>query len=224
VQLDIIGSSFPQTSTVPTRAETIAELASYTGGEGNPIAERRAGASYDAAVRSFNSALWKFNRKVNDLTLAASTADYDLATDFAAPMRAFLVNASSQECQQVYWMEWGPLKERIQPNTGNGSAPEFYAARNLHETGQVSIWPTPGTTLLYPTLRIYYFRRIARAANDADRLNVPEEVYQAVFQLALAMNIAKANSKASAVTAEYALAAKLRQDVEQAHRDWSDWT
>lgn len=216
------GSTYPQTAATPTRATTVAEIASHTGGEESSLQLSRAGLSYDAAIRSFNDVRWKFNRLVNDITLTATNV-FSLATAFAEPYRAVLVDSNSKEVYPVAWLEWGVFTEGMLPNLGTGPMPQYYSARNVHETGQVTVYPTLAAPLTYPTLRIYYFRRIIAASSDDTRLNVPEEVYQAIFQLALANYLSKTREGAARAAAEYTLAAGMRARVEQLHRDWADW-
>lgn len=217
------GSAFPQSGTSPTRAQAIAELCSYVGGEESTLQQTRAGASLDGAVRAFNDVYWKFNRLVNDITLAAG-ATFTLTDAFAAPYRACLVDSNSKEVYPVSWMEWGVFVESKQPDLGTSPMPQWYSCRNVHETGVVQVWPQLATPLTYPTLRIYYFRRIVKAATDTDRLNVPEEVYQAIFQFALANFLAKSRDGASRAAAEFQIAANMRARVEQLHRDYQDWS
>ena len=216
------GSNFPQTAATPTRAEAIAEMASYVGGEASVLQLARAAASYDGAVRAFNDVYWKFNRLVNDITLTAG-ATFSLTSAFAAPVRACLVDSNDKEVSPVTWVEWGAFVDAKQPDTGTGTAPEWYSCRNVHETGVVNVWPTLGSTLTYPTLRIYYFRRIARVTSDTERLNVPEEVYQAIFQLGLANFLSKSKDGAARAAAEWQIASNMRLRVEQLHRDYPDF-
>ena len=216
------GSAFPQSATTPTRSETLEELCSYVGGEESTLQQARAGRSYNGAVRAFNDVLWKFNRLVNDITLAAG-ATFPLTAAFAAPVRACLVDSNDKEVSPVTWVEWGAFVDAKQPDTGTGPAPSAYSCRNVHETGIVNVWPTLGSTLTYPTLRIYYFRRILAVSGPDDRLNVPEEVYQAIFRHALADFLGKAKDGAGRAAAEWQIAAQMRARVEQVHRDYQDW-
>jgi hypothetical protein len=68
-------SAFPQTSANRTRAVASSELAQYVGGENRGDSLLRCGQAWDAAVRSFNSVPWKFNRVVADILIDSTMPD-----------------------------------------------------------------------------------------------------------------------------------------------------
>jgi hypothetical protein len=211
--------NFPQTAQNRTRAQAKEELAEFAGGGNKPDTLVRAGRSWDAAVREFNVVGWRFNRVQADITLVAGTKTYELPTEFRTPVRAQLVDSNDAE---NYTLEWIPY-ERWQitfdsQRTGAG-CPEGYTALNIHGTGLVRYEPFPAGTLSYPTVRHTYLKRIALATTDGDRLDVPVEVDEAIFQLALAFFISKQRSFDDAQQI-FVLAKTLRLECEREHRHW----
>lgn len=217
-------SSFPQSGANRTRLEAISELAEHVGKQSDQLARSRAGRSLDAAVRDFNSRPWRFNRLVQDITLVLDTSSYTIATDWRNPLKALHLDANDKE---VDFLDWIPFTEKIHfwpSELTSSSIPSSYTARNVHEIGTITYYPPiiAAGTLQYPKVRHYYHRRVLLVSGDGDRLNVPLEVDEAIFQLALAKFIQKERGSERA-GGEYALAARIRRDVEREHGDWADY-
>jgi hypothetical protein len=340
------GGDFPQTGANRTRANAQIEICEYIGGTDDAKELVRAGHSWDAAVREFNSCPWKFNRMTQDIPLSSSMLDAasaptvsrdagtgagfvlssgrtitywaeervkdgeqitrrnltistsqtvtltgDGTTDKPVITRPTTVNADTthwalfgtatngafpdgNEIAEVaiatttiedtrtgnnpehadgdpYYVGTGLLEAEFRnpkfanllDDKGHESYPvdylpweEFqrcygedriltastidaYTVRNAHQTGIVTWYPRILRPATYPKLRIVFHRRIALASADTDRLNVPVEVDQAIFDLAVAHHIAKSKGFIEA-SASKKRAAELRLLVE---RDWRDW-
>ncbi len=217
------GGNFPQTGANQTRASATELLASFIGGEDRPESKTRAGKHLDRSVKEFNSIAWRFNRQTQDITLVADTKTYTLNTNFRSPLTAMLINSSSVTVRHIHWItyeDWILLKS---DQTAGGSQPNLYTARNIHNTGLVEFDPFPTGTLSFPKVRLHYFSRIALATGQLDKLNVPGEVDEAIFQLAVAKLI-HAEKGIKSAEGDYALAKRMRLDVQNSHRDWGEMT
>ena len=222
--IGVVGSSasYPQTGANRTRESASIELASFVGGPDDADVQSRCALSWDAAVREYNSVAWKFCRVRQSITLTATDV-FALESDFRSPLRAVLLDSNSKVVN--YPIEYVPYPEwldRIGPNTGTGSMPQAYTARDTHISGQVLIWPTLGSTITYPTLRLDYHRWISLVGSGV--LNVSRDVDEGIFQLAMANQYAKARGaghKDSIAQKSYAMG--LRNDLERIHRDWPDY-
>lgn len=216
-------SSFPQTSTNRTRLEALTELASYVGGENDPKQRARVGLMWDAARREYNGVCWKFNLREDDITLTISTQEYELNDDFYKPKRVQLLDSNSVEVQRIRfieydsWVDWLSIQQR-----SGGPVPLNYTVRNAHTDGLIAVWPKSGTTLSHPTMRVHYFIRIAKAQNDDTKLNVPEEVDEAIFQLAVYKVLSRGRSFVQSRDAR-AAAFDMRLEIEQTWRDYPDY-
>jgi len=223
--LIVTTSGFPQDRGNRTRNAALTEIASFYGGENRPTIITRAGQAWDSSIREYNTWLWKFNRVTADITLAspspAGSDTYDLATDFAEPNRAKLVDSNGKERDVVGWVPFEEWLVYFPDRSAPSSRPVFYTAQNVHETGKVTVYPPPATSLQWPTLRLYYFRRILIPANPDGRLNVPLEVEEGIFQLAQARMTHKQKSFADA-GAEYERAGAYRLGLEHRFRDFPD--
>jgi hypothetical protein len=217
-------AGFPQSGNNRTRAEIISEIASFYGGEDRPTIRLRAAKSWESAIREYNTWLWRFNRVTVDIPLAspspANSDTYDLPTDFGEPNRAKLVNADGHEEDYVNWVPFEEWLVFFPDRTSPSSLPLFYTAQNIHQTGKVTIYPRVSTPQ-WPTLRLYYFRRILIPAGDSERLNVPLEVDEGILQLGQAKMTHKQKSFAEAAE-EYDRAVSYRIGLEHRFRDFPD--
>lgn len=206
-----------QTSNNRSFDELQEEIASFTGGQDRAKNIQKAGQALREAIRRFNASPWTFNRVTEDLTLVADQADYSLSEDFRNPLRAQMVDSSNKTRNSVMWIPWSVWVSKFPDQSTTGSTPLMYTARNIHLTGKVTVDPVPATILTWPTLRLFYHRRIAFPATGKDIINVPTEVEQAIFEDAVWLYLRKvktfrdardAKSEAllsmSAVTFEYA--------------------
>jgi len=214
-------SNFPQTSKNRPVSSLIEELATFTGGQSREDIPVRAREALFEEIRSYNSWKWTFNRVKEDLTLVASTADYELSQDFRGPLRAQMVDSSSKTREDVSWIPWGDWVSRFPDQSTTGSIPLFYTARNIHENGTVTIDPVPASSLTYPTLRLFYHRRILCPA-DNEVINVPTEVEQAIFDGAIWRFLRKIGTFRDATEAK-AVAALAKFEITQEYRDYEDY-
>ena len=222
----VTSAAYPQSGGNRTRNEVLSEIASFYGGENRPDIIARAGKSWASAIREYNSWLWTFNRVVADIDLTvpspAGADTYDLETDFAEPNRAKLVDANGKERDYLNWVPFAEWLVFFPDRSSPSSRPMFYTMQNVHETGKVTIYPPPNTTgLQWPTLRLYYFRRILIPTGGDERLNVPLEVDEGIFQLAEAKMTHKQDSF-EAASGEYDRANGYRIGLEHRFRDFPD--
>lgn len=174
-------TSFPQTLNNRTLDAIKNELASFSGGQTRKDILIRAQEAIFEAVYTFNATPWTFNRVSEDITLIADQSEYSLQSNWRNPLRAQMVDSSSKTRQDVQWIPWVVWVSQYPDQSTTGSMPLTYTAINIHETGQITVDPVPATTLTYPTLRLFYHRRIEVPSSGNDILEVPQEVEQAIF-------------------------------------------
>ena len=215
-------SNFPQTSKNRTLDSLKKELASFIDGDARDKNLDKAQQAIFEEIRSFNSWAWKFNRVTEDITLVAATADYTLKQDWRNPLRAQMVDSSGNTRTDVDWIDWSEWVSFLPDQSTTGSMPLNYTARNIHETGQITVDPVPASTLTYPTLRLFYHRRILCPATGGTPINVPTEVEQAIFDGAIWRFLRKVKSFRDAREAlGSALIAKA--EITQEYRDFEDY-
>jgi hypothetical protein len=215
---------FPQTFQNRTRTQAQAELVEYVGGVGQSDALTRAGEAWDAAVREFNTVAWRFNTAQQDIALVNNQQTYTLNDFFQAPLRAKLVDPNGKERTALTWFpyaEW--LVYRPSQLTG-ASQPYIYTAQNTYQTGLVTLDPFPVAPFTYPTFRIFYLTYIQLQPTAGLTLNVPPDVDEAIFQLAVAKLIAKNKRFGGDSEQAMALALRMRAAVERNYRSWGEIT
>jgi hypothetical protein len=215
-------SGFPQKSKNLTRSKVLSRIASYIGGASDAMATKRAGEAWEDAIESYNEIFWSFNRVRQDITLVADTNVYTLNTDWRAYNRAVLLDSNSVERITVEWIDWDRWTDEETQQTHSSGIPYFYTAENTHERGEVRVDPTPGSSITYPTLRLYYWRWIEVPTAGGSQLNVPRDIDRAIYKLGVAMAVHKATTAREAA-ADYALAEQARQKAEDRYRQWPDY-
>lgn len=180
-----------QTSVNRTVDELKDEIASFTGGQDRKKNLDKAEQALRESVRRFNAEKWTFNRVKEDITLVAAQADYDLSSDFRNALRAQMVDSSGKTRQDVTWVPWSSWVKDFPDQSTTGSMPIMYTARNIHITGQITVDPVPASSLTYPTLRLFYHKRIVFPATGSGTIDVPTEMEQAIFEDAVWMYLRK---------------------------------
>ncbi len=217
------GTPFPQTGSNRELGELLMELSEHVGMGDDADAQQRALRSLQRAVNKYNTCQWKFNQTSQDVTLVADTDEYDLDGTFNLPMRAIMLDTNDVE---VFQLEFRTLRKKLDVETSNLGAttiPDVYFMFNLHKRGKVRFWPTIGPgPFPYPKCRLYYFSRIEVPNVTTGKLNVPEEVEEAILAQALAHFMRKEKGAREARD-DFLLAAEARNEVEVLHRDFSDY-
>lgn len=223
-------SNFPQSGSNRTVGQHIAEICDYTGGRSRKEYKNRARSSLRSAVQEFNSICWGFNLLVDDIDLSSAASgtgisagqEYDLEADFKAPKRAFLLDSAGLSRDDVLWVNFGEWRTFYTDHLSTASSPLYYTARNHHEVGRIMTSPRLDTSnLTWPTLRVVYFRWIVWPTTDSTKLNVPQDVDEAILQLAIGKFISKVRSFGEARDA-FTLAKVQRNAVELVHQDHPD--
>ncbi len=186
------GTPYPQKGNNKTRRRVLSDLAGYIGGENNADILEFCASIWDDVIRRANTTLWKFNRRKTDITFLANTSEYSLPAKFFKAQAVSVVDSDDQEVFEVgyvpfeLWTELFPDQQ-----THSASFPDYYTLENPHETGLIKFEPRLGATFTYPKARLWWFQRIERAQGENDVLNVPEEVDQALFMVAVGEVVSK---------------------------------
>jgi hypothetical protein len=147
--------------------------------------------------------------------------DFDLNSDFRNPRRAWWLSSTGQEQGRVEYIEWeGQFTEFDWPSAAGGAA-LAYTVRNSFGTGKLMLWPRSRLPQTWPAMRLLYNKRTAPATGEGDKLAVPPEVDEAIFQYAVALLLSRVRSFEEATKA-FIMAADIRGSIEQEHRDWPD--
>jgi hypothetical protein len=204
----------------------MSEIASFTGGQDRPDVLAQARQAIFEAIRSFNAWAWTFNRVTEDITLSSpnsgTDADYSLSENWRSPLRAQLVDSDGKTREHVEWIQWAIWVTELPDQSTTGSTPLYYTARNIHETGVVTVDPPPATAdLTYPTMRLFYHRRIL-CPSDNTAINVPTEVEQAIFDEAVWRFLRKKKTFKEARDAKQA-ALVSKSEIQFEYRDFEDY-
>jgi len=214
-------AGFPQTGKNRTVSDLIDEIAEFTGGQDRPDVQSQARRALFEAIRAFNAWAWVFNRVSEDITLVAATSEYTLSSNWRSPLVAQLVDSSGYTREHVEWIPYRVWMTELPDQSSTGSTPLYYTARNIHETGLVTVDPLPASTLTYPTLRLVYHRRIL-CPSDSNVINVPTEVEQAIFDEAVWRFLRKKKTFKEARDAKQS-ALLSKSEIQFEYRDFEDY-
>lgn len=210
-----------------TRLQAVNELCYYTGGADDATARVRAGTAWDRAVRDFNGVAWRFNLQSTDYALPtdfSATGEATLPTGFRDSKRLMRVDSAGETVDWVTYRKWSEWTLTDPAHGTSGGGPNFYTSRNPHLDGTFIVDPIPDqtATYTYPTLRLHWHQRIELAPGDDETLNVPMEVDEAIFALALAKWIKM--QKGARESSEYERdALSQRLEMEREWRDYEDF-
>ena len=218
-------STYPDSGFSRTRSDAIREIAEHEGGASSNAQLDRAARTYDATVKYFNRFLWKFNVLTEDITLSGvdSNSEVSLSNRIKAPQRMVLIDSDGvQRNEPVRYMRLKDYLYRDPSEVGTYAIPRAYTFQNLHETGKVRFIPRLDTAnLTYPKARLWYYRYIEVSSQLGGRLNVPEDVEQAIVEWATAKFIAKVRTHGEAAAAMRS-AQDTFLDIEQEHREYGE--
>ena len=147
--------------------------------------------------------------------------DFSLATDFRNPRRAWWLSVDGQEQGRLEYVEWEDNFSDFDWPTAAGGGALGYTVRNGFGTGKLMFWPRIRLPQTWPTVRLLYNKRIALATGDGDKLLVPPEIDEAIFQQAAAILLSRVRSFKEAGQA-FILADIMRTTVEQEWKDFPD--
>jgi len=107
--------------------------------------------------------------------------EYDLASPFRSPVRAHALDASGQTRYILQWVPWREWSQKRPWQITTGSNPLWYTARNWYRTGKVTFDPRPGLATTFPIIRLTYNTYIITPEGAEARLDVPQEIDQAIY-------------------------------------------
>lgn len=219
-------SSFPQVSGCRTLSEMETELAEYTGGSSRGGRLSRARSCIKRAIRWYNRVPWRFNRETENIALASPASGnnkYSLDASFRNAYMAMLVDSDGNDRRMVEWVSYKPFNRLYESKTSTVSAPSDYTARSIFREGEVLVGPGLNTSnLTYPTMRLEFHSRIDHPVNDKDCIEVPEEVEEGIFSLALYLFLMKDRSPRT-VESYKKFHDFLYFNLEQQYRDSEDF-
>lgn len=218
----VAAAAAPQTSNNRTCDELVGEIAGYIGGETSIPARLKAKNALMSAIRNHNTWAWVFNRQVQTITFVNDTSEYPLDASTRNSLFATLLDTNGNEVMGLEWIDYKGFLLSFDARIGTSQIPTHYTFPNVHRLGEVKFHPRIGTGgFSYPTCRIDWHSRIDFPASS-QVINVPEEVEQSIFELAVAYAIEKVRSFIEGARSR-AIARDLRIDLEAEYRDYPDF-
>lgn len=182
-----------------------------------------AGDSINSAIRAYNRFCWPWEVLSTDIALTNGTDTYVLPQAFKKELSCFFLSGSRLNDRISYIRYDEFLQEQVLNQTG---IPRLYTLVNVFETGQVTFYPTPGSSY---NVRLHYFRRTPTMQRDEDPLEMPAEAEGAYlcwarYEMALRTAGPAQMSRLSAAKQEaYSSRAELVSHVEMRSDSVGNW-
>ena len=138
-----------------------------------------AGEAVNSAIRAFGRYNWPWEVMHHVFSIASGTETYSLPQAMKAPIACHLLDSNSRLNKRLGYVPYTTyLTEYTLTDSGD---PLLYTFQNLHETGQVFLWPRPASS---ETAQLVYYRRTPILRSDDAPLDVPLEAEEAILQWA----------------------------------------
>ena len=182
-----------------------------------------AGVGIRRAIDKMNSRTWNWALVYNDITFVAGTQEYQLQTQFKQPRNFALRNTSGADVNRISFKPWGIFLKECQ--WGFVGQPNFYSVTNANLYGvlRLDLSPNSSFTSIYPTGRLWYYRRVSYPGGDSTSLDVPSEAVrfiQAQAEGYVADRYAVAKAASAYARAEQAYRDIVRDDCHGQQADW----
>jgi hypothetical protein len=129
----------------------------------------------NAAIRVYNRYNWPWEVMSHTLAIASSTSDYTLPTWFKAPL-ALHLTSSGRKNKRLGYIPYDTFVTEY--DLKRDGEPFLYTVKNHHETGQVTLYPRPGSAY---TAEIDYYRRTPLLTSDQTPCDFPPEAEEGVM-------------------------------------------
>lgn len=184
----VVSGSFSPSPSARACSDLKADIARYVGAPNAARALAEAEVCIGTAVARLNSELWPWMLVYQDITLVASTFDYDLASSFLSPRHCFVLDSNGKHSGSLSYYDPKSFSMYYDSSRSDGS-PSTYTVHNAHEYGTISLnnAPTSEYASLYPTLRLWYYQRVQPCSGSVSALDVPHEVAEWVSWYAKAL-------------------------------------
>jgi len=175
------------------------------------------------AVDRLNTRQWNWALTYSTVTFAAGTQEYNLDQGFKANRNLSLRDASGVDKDRLRFLPWGMFLKECQWDY-QGS-PEYYSVSNSNLFGvlRLDVAPSADYVGMYPTGRLWYYRRVQYPTATGTALDVPSEVVG--FIQAAAEGYTAERYATDKAAPAYARAERFLHEcvVDDCHGQQSDW-
>lgn len=129
------------------------------------------------ALNSLNMRNWWWALKTQSITLDNTNTEYDLNSNFKAPIKGELLDSSSDRNGMLNWLDPRRFLDALNDLTSTANGPRYYTVFSPHANGKVTLDRVPSSNFTdnHSTLRLRYYSRLA-LVSDGDVLDAPSEV------------------------------------------------
>jgi len=174
-------------------------------------------------IDRLNTRPWNWALTYSTITFVAATQEYGLDQAFKQPRNFSLRNASAVDVARISYLPWGTFLKECQ--WGTSGSPGYYTGANVNAFGviRLDLAPDAAFVALYPTGRLWFYRRVQYPSATGTSLDVPSEAV-AYLQAAAEGFTADRYAVTKAAPA-YARAERFFHElvVDDCHGQQTDW-
>ncbi len=128
------------------------------------------------AVDRLNTRQWNWALTYSTVTFIALQQEYTLDQSFKAPRNFSLRDSAGVDRSRIAYLPWGTFLKECQWDAQG--TPVYYSAANVNTFGVIRLDLAPAAQFvnLYPTGRLWYYRRVQYPTATGTSLDVPSEV------------------------------------------------
>jgi len=222
----VVGGASSQTPGLRTFSSLKDEVARYVMGPDDTEVLAVAGMGINNALRRMNLRTWYWMLDYTDITLTASTADYNLPANFKAARNLWLLDSASAAAGQIGYLDPKTFDLTYSVQGGTTGSPCAYTVYSFLDTFQLSFNIPCSTAFIasYPTARLRFHARTPVLVNNTDTAALPSEaelyvLWYAKFETAMQFDPEKSRTAKS--ESEQVWQMLVRDDNEHHFHDWS---
>jgi hypothetical protein len=174
-------------------------------------------------VDRLNTRTWNWALVYQTITFVSATQEYALDAQFKQPRNFSLRDSGAVDRDRLSYLPWGSFLKECQWD--QSGTPCYYSASNpnLYGVLRLDLAPSSSFVALYPTGRLWYYRRVAYPVATGTSLDVPSEV--SAFLQATAEGYAAGRYAPEKAAPAYGRAEKSLHEciVDDCHGQETDW-
>ena len=216
-------SDWSPTPGVETLGTLTKAVTGYVGLPTDDEATEVAVACIRRAIDKINMQRWHWAYSYQDIQFVVGTVEYGAEPDMKAPRKCTLIDTDNLEAGILRYYPWAEFLERL--SYIGAQDPCEYSLSNLHDVGTITLNGTVSAAWVakYPTMRLWYYRRVLYPSAPSDVVDVPSEfnLYLSEYAKGCVAETYNAPVKAQSayLRAEMALRDLIRDDNE-IQPDW----
>ena len=161
-------ATWAPTPAAPSMATEQKLVCGYVGMPNDDEALEQALAAIHEAIDNINQRDWNWAAVYEDIVSDATLVDYPVPSNFKRPFRLVRLDADGLSIGRIPFVPWMSFLNEYSEGQAASGDPCVYTVANVKEYGTISLDCTPSADWVskYPTLRLWYYRKLQYENQD----------------------------------------------------------